>query len=116
MTKPEDAVAAARAELERLRAAGRYGEPEGGLTVEPTDRVSRAQLLEWALIEPDLSELRSTRRGGAPITAVKRLLLRGLQQYHNELIAEQTRFNIHVLRRLFELEDRLDELEQQQPS
>jgi hypothetical protein len=111
MTKPEDAVAAARAELERLRAAGRYGEPEGGLTVEPTDRVSRAQLLEWALIEPDLSELRSTRRGGAPITAVKRLLLRGLQQYHNELIAEQTRFNVHVLRRLFELEDRLDELD-----
>ena len=111
MTKPEDAVAAARAELERLRAAGRYGEPEGGLTVEPTDRVSRAQLLEWALIEPDLSELRSTRRGGAPISAVKRLLLRGLQQYHNELIAEQTRFNVHVLRRLFELEDRLDELD-----
>ncbi len=111
MTKPEDAVAAARAELERLRAAGRYGEPEGGLTVEPTDRVSRAQLLEWALIEPDVSELRSTRRGGAPITAVKRLLLRGLQQYHNELIAEQTRFNVHVLRRLFELEERLDELD-----
>ncbi len=113
--KPEDAIAAARTELERLKAAGRYAEPHGGLTVEPTDRVSRAQLLEWALIEPDASELRSTRRGGAPITAVKRLLLRGLQQYHNELIAEQTRFNIHVLRRLFELEDKLDELEQQRP-
>ncbi len=108
---PEEALAAARAELERLKAAGRYAEPEGGLTVEPTDRVSRAQLLEWALIEPDGTELRATRRGGAPITAVTRLLQRGLQQYHNELIAEQTRFNIHVLRRLFELEDRLDELE-----
>ena len=111
MMEPEDAIAAARAELERLKAAGRYAEPEGGLTVEPTDRVSRAQLLEWALIEPDVGELRSTRRGGAPITALKRLLLRGLQQYHNELIAEQTRFNIHVLRRLFELEERLDEIE-----
>ena len=109
--RPEEAIAAARAEVDRLKAAGRYAEPRGGLTVAPTDRVSRAQLLEWALIEPDVSELRSTRRAGAPITAVKRLLLRGLQQYHNELLAEQTRFNIHVLRRLLELEERLDELE-----
>jgi len=109
--RPEEAIAAARAEVERLKALGRYAEPEGGLTVEPTDRVSRAQLLEWALIEPDVSELRSTRRGGAPITALKRLLLRGLQQYHNELTYQQSRFNIHVLRKLLEIEERLERLE-----
>ena len=109
--KPEDALAEARAEVERLKALGRYDEPAGGLTIEPLDQVTRAQLLEWALIEPDLTKLRSTRRYGAPITWVKRLLLRGLQQYHNEVSYQQTRFNIHVLRKVLELEDRIEKLE-----
>jgi hypothetical protein len=109
--RPEDAVAQARAEVERLKALGRYAEPAEGLRIEPLDQVTRAQLLEWALIEPDLSKLRSTRRGGAPITWVKRMLLRGLQQYHNEVNYQQTRFNIHVLRKLLELEDRIESLE-----
>src|SRR5688500_9613847 len=100
--RPEDALAQARAEVERLKAAGRYLESPEGLEIEPMDQVTRAQLLEWALLEPDLSKLRSTRRGGAPITWVKRLLLRGLQQYHNELNYQQSRFNIHVLRKLLE--------------
>ena len=109
--RPEDAVSAARAEVERLKALGRYGEPEGGLHVEPAEAVSRAQLLEWALIEPDLSLMRSTRRGGRPITWVKRQLLRGLQQYHNEVNSQQVRFNIHLLRKVLELEDRIEKLE-----
>jgi hypothetical protein len=109
--KPEDAVAHARAEVERLKELGHYGEPADGLRIEALEEVSRAQLLEWALIEPDISKLRSTRRGGAPITWVKRMLLRGLQQYHNELTSQQTRFNIHLLRRVLELEDRIEKLE-----
>ena len=109
--RPEDALAQARAEVERLKAAGRYLEPQGGLEIEPLDQVARAQLLEWALIEPDLSELRSTRRFGAPVTWVKRMLLRGLQQYHNEAHSQQTRFNIHLLRKVLELEDRIEQLE-----
>ena len=109
--KPEDSVAAARAEVERLKALGRYGEPEGGLEIEPLEHVTRAQLLEWALIEPDLSLMRSTRRGGRPITWVKRLLLRGMQQYHNEVNSQQVRFNIHLLRKVLELEDRIEKLE-----
>ena len=109
--RPEDAVAQARAEVERLKALGRYAEPAEGLTIEPLDQVTRAQLLEWALIEPDVSKLRSTRRHGAPITWVKRLLLRGLQQYHNEVTYQQTRFNLHVLRKVLELEDRIEKLE-----
>jgi len=83
----------------------------GAVRIEPLDQVSRAQLLEWALIEPDVSKMRSTRRGGKPITWVKRLLLRGLQQYHNEVTYQQTRFNIHVLRKLLELEERVERLE-----
>ncbi|MEA2295806.1 MAG: hypothetical protein QOE86_3445 [Solirubrobacteraceae bacterium] len=114
--KPEDALAAARAEVDRLKAAGGYAEPDAAaLRIEPIDRVTQAQLLEWALIEPDVSTLRSTRRGGAPITWVKRMLLRGLQQYHNEVMFQQTRFNIHLLRRVLELEGRIDELEKRAP-
>ncbi len=109
--RPEDALAAAMAEAERRRAAGGYAEAGGAVRIEPLDQVSRAQLLEWALIEPDLTKMRSTRRAGAPITWVKRLLLRGLQQYHNEVTYQQTRFNIHVLRKVLELEERVERLE-----
>jgi hypothetical protein len=112
--KPEDALAAAMAEAERRRAAGGYAEPEdGAAAIEPTDRVTSAQLLEWALIEPDVSKLRSTRRGGAPITWLKRLLLRGLQQYHNEVNYQQTRFNLQLLRKIVELEERVEKLEKE---
>ena len=34
------------------------------------------------------------------------MLLRGLQQYFNELTAQQTRFNLHLLVHVAELEDR----------
>jgi hypothetical protein len=109
--KPEEALGEARRRAAELRAQGAYAEAGGDLRIEPLDQVTRGQLLEWALIEPDLSKLRSTRRGGAPITWVKRMLLRGLQQYHNEVTYQQTRFNIHLLRKLLELEDRIERLE-----
>ena len=109
--RPEDAPAAAMAEAERRRAVGGYAEPEGPLRIEPVDHVTRAQLLEWAVIEPDLANVRSTRPRGAPITWLKRMLLRALQQYHNEVNHQQTRFNLHVLRTLLELEERVERLE-----
>jgi hypothetical protein len=115
--RPEDALAAARAEVERLKAAGGYSEGDvASLRIEPLDRVTQAQLLEWALIEPDAANVRSTRRYGAPVTWVKRMLLRGLQQYHNEVLFQQSRFNIQLLRRVFELEERIDELEKRSGS
>jgi len=113
--KPEDAVAAARAEVARRKAEGGYAESGGELTIEPMDQVSRAMLMEWALVEPDMDKLRSTRRLGGPITWLKRLLARGLQQYHNEVNYQQTRFNIHVLRKLIELEDRVERVERREP-
>ena len=109
--KPEDALAEARRRAAEIRAAGGYAELHDELRIEPLDQVTRAQLLEWALIEPDITKLRSTRRLGRPITWVKRLLLRGLQQHYNEVNHQQTRFNIHVLRKLLELEDRIERLE-----
>ena len=111
--RPEDALKAATDAAAERRAQGGYAEPPGAGAIEPLDQVTRAQLLEWALVEPDLSKLRSTRRAGAPITWVKRQLLRGLQQYHNEINYQQTRFNIHVLRKLLELEDRVERLERE---
>lgn len=109
--KPEDAVERARRSAAEARARGEYAQDLRGFGVAPTDRVSVEQLMEWAVVEPDLSHMRSTRRFGAPITFAKRLLLRGLQQYFNELTMLQARFNLHLLVRMTELEDRVIALE-----
>ena len=112
--RPEDALEHARREAARKRAAGGYGEDEDAvreLEDAITGPVTSQQLREWALIDVDASLLRSTRRGGAPVTGLKRLLLRLLRQYTRELEAQQTRFNVGVLGRLQELERRVAELE-----
>lgn len=102
--RPEDALAAAR---EAAARAGHDVAALEGLQVAPTDRVAVEQLLEWAVIEPDPGLLRSTRRLGRPITWVKRLARRALQQELDQLAGQQTRFNLHVLQRVVELEERL---------
>ena len=110
MTSPEDARREARLAASARRAEGGYtGVGSGGsldasiLDGEP----SRELLSEWAVIDIDTDGLvYSTRRAGAPITAVKRLLMRLLRQYLVELEARQTRFNIAVLARLDALEER----------
>ena len=104
--KPEEALAAARA-----AAARTSYEDVPGLRIEPTDRVSLEQLMEWAVIEPSVDDVRSTRRFGGPITWVKRRLVHALRQYHGQILAEQTRFNMHVMVQIAELEDRLARLE-----
>ncbi|MGH2866407.1 MAG: hypothetical protein ACRDNK_02405 [Solirubrobacteraceae bacterium] len=118
MTEPEDAIEVARAALAAQRAAGVYGEGGGGPTeatrtgpTPPTSAGTRRKLLEWAFVEPEARVLRSTRRYGAPITAVKRLLLRALAQYHGDLVANQTRFNLTLLAHLDRLEERIETLE-----
>lgn len=116
MTRPEEALEAARAAAERKRRAGSYGEGEHGLgdsierSIAP-ERPGTDQLKEWSLIEVDPSLIYSTRRLGAPMTGLKRLLLRLLHQYTNELEAQQTRFNVALLAHLRELEQRLERLE-----
>lgn len=110
MTDPEHAVEQARAAAAALRGRGAY--PEASATTpEQQTTTTPAKLLEWALIEPDLRDVRSTRRFGAPVTAFKRLLLRLLEQYHAELNAQQTRFNVSVLGQLRALEERIEALE-----
>jgi hypothetical protein len=108
MTEPEQAVERARAAAAAMRERGAYTDA----TAPAQETVTTpAKLLEWALIEPDLRDVRSTRRLGAPVTALKRLLVRLLEQYHAELNAQQTRFNVAVLGQLRELEERIEELE-----
>jgi hypothetical protein len=106
--RPEDAVGAARA-----AAAKRDDALPAGMTIEPTERVSIEQLMEWAAIEPDPDLMRSTRRLGAPITWAKRQLVHVMRQYLRELQSQQTRFNLNVLIRVAELEDRVARLEEQ---
>jgi hypothetical protein len=109
--KPEDALPRARAELERQRAAGAYEEDLGDLRVPPDERLSIERLMEWGVIEPDLDLVTSTRRFGAPIGWLKRTLEHMLRQYHRQLESQQTRFNLHLLTRIAELEDRIGDLE-----
>lgn len=111
MSTPEAALAQARAAAASMRAAGAYGEERSDFQVRPSGETTTEKLFEWAWIEPDLRDVRSTRRLGAPITALKRLLLRLLAQYHGELIAEQTRFNVYLVGHVGRLEERIDELE-----
>jgi hypothetical protein len=111
VTTPEQALEQARAAAAAARQDGAYGRTE--TRIEPLSQAppSYGRLLEWALIDPDLGDVRSTRRWGAPITLLKRGLLRLLAQYHAELIAEQTRFNVNVLYYLRGLEERIEKLE-----
>jgi hypothetical protein len=93
--RPEDALTHAR------RVAAEHAAttiPSGGLEVERSAQPSDDQLLQWAVIEPDLREVRSTRRGpvGALVTAVKQGLLRLMGQYHAQVTSTQSRINVHL--------------------
>ena len=114
--EPERAIELARERAAAARARGAYADDLSGFAIAPTDRISTETLMEWAVIEPDERLMRSTRRLGAPITWVKRLLLRGLQQHFNELTSQQSRFNLHVLVHVAELEDRVRRLEERRSS
>ena len=107
---PLHAVERARERAARARAAGGYADLPG-FSIAPRDRISTDRLMEWAVLEPDESIMRSTRRWGRPITRVKQLLVHVLRQYHGELTADQTRFNMHLLVYVAELEDRIARLE-----
>src|SRR3954447_5800778 len=97
---PEEAIARAH------RAS--FGEDFSGFRVEPTDELTIEKLMEWAVIETDPDLVRSTRRLGGPITWFKRLLRRMLSQELGQAYAQQSRFNLMVVTRLQELEDRRD--------
>jgi hypothetical protein len=111
MKDPEQALAAAR----RAAAAGAAGdetEPDGAAWSLESSSVSTRRLAEWAIIEPEPSQVYSTRRYGRPITAVKLLLVRMLRQYIGQMSAQQSRFNAHMAAHVMRLEERVIELEE----
>jgi hypothetical protein len=114
MTRPEDAAGRAREAAARKRAAGGYAAArlEGLEESIVSARPSMELLSRWAVIEVEPEVLYSTRRAGAPVTALKRLLLRLLRQYHVEAESRQTRFNIALLTSVQELERRVRRLEE----
>ncbi len=115
MTGPEEAIETARERAAQRQArAGDIGDEPAGLEASITaERPSLELLSEWSVIEVDSSDIYSTRRAGAPITALKHLLLRLLGQYHRQLEARQTRFNIALLSHFRDLEERVARLERQ---
>jgi hypothetical protein len=113
VTSPDDAVARARAAAAEARARGDYQEPKPSFEVEPASRINDWRLMEWAMIEPDAAVARSTRRLGAPITWLKRGLLRLLRQYNDDIAGQQSRFNAHVAAHVMSLDDRVRALEEE---
>ena len=111
MKAPEDALREARRRATDEPAA--LTESDGGVeSTEDARRASLRRLATWAVIEPEEAEVYSTRRLGAPITLLKRLLVRLLRQYLVQISAQQSRFNAHVAAHVISLEDRVLALEQ----
>jgi hypothetical protein len=110
--RPEDALDHAR-RLAAEHAATTI--PEGGLEVRRADQPSDDQLLQWAVIEPDLRHVRSTRRGpiGRTITAVKQGQLRLMGQYHAQVTSTQSRINVHLSLRATLLRDEINLLREE---
>jgi hypothetical protein len=112
VSSPERALEQARREAARMRAAGAYAElPDAPEPEGAPPAAGPLSLYRWGQIEPDLAEVRSTRRLGAPVTALKRALLRLLLQYHVQLTAQQTRFNLALLTHIDRLQERVAQLE-----
>jgi hypothetical protein len=107
---PEDALERAREAARAAGAAAPAGEEAAKLeeAIAP-GKPSYEVLQEWARIEVGPDQIYSTRRFGRPLTLVKRGLLRFLRQYTRASEAQQTRFNLAVLARLRDLEERLGE-------
>jgi hypothetical protein len=112
---PERALERARARAAEAREAGEYGDAERFSALETTPGKDLLRLNEWAFLEVDHSQIYSTRRFGAPITLLKRGLLRLLRQYHGQLLAQQTRFNLHLLGEVGRLQARVARLERGLP-
>jgi hypothetical protein len=111
LSTPEEALSEARRRAVAARAAGEYTEADHLPAVDRSQPNNLVRLYELALIEVSPDEIRSTRRLGAPITLLKRLLGRLLMQYHNELSGHQSRFNYEALVYIAHLERRVSELE-----
>jgi hypothetical protein len=104
--EPQEALEAAR-----RAASGADEEPGGAAWTLEDPTLSTRRLVEWAILSPDEAKVYSTRRYGRPVTLFKRMLVRMLRQYLNEVSAQQSRFNAAVAAHVMRLEQRVEELE-----
>jgi hypothetical protein len=107
----ENAAAEAARRASAARADGRYADADEIERLGTDERGGLDLLHDWAMIEVDQEGVRSTRALGAPITRLKRSLVRLLVQYHGEQEAQISRFNLHLVGYVGALEDRIAELE-----
>ena len=107
MKDPREALDAAR-----RAASHRSGDTARLDAIEPgSSTLDSRRLMDWAIIEPERAKVYSTRRYGRPITVFKRLLVRLLRQYLDEVSAQQSRFNAQVAAHVMRIEERLTALE-----
>lgn len=111
MSTPEEALERAREAAERKRERGEYAPRQPGALAESITAPDPELIGDWAVIAVDPDRVYSTRALGAPVTGLKKLLMRLLRQYTVELEAQQTRFNIALFSQLRELERRVSALE-----
>lgn len=112
MTEPLEALGRARDAAEAGRERGDYEEGAVSLEAGPVTRISDTKLAEWALINPPLDRVYSTRRFGAPITVAKRAVVRAIRQYLGEAAAQESRFNSLATAHILVLEERVRLLEE----
>jgi hypothetical protein len=106
---PDEALTEARRRAAAQHAPG----DDGAEWTLDNSTVPTRRLAAWAIIDPEAVELYSTRRFGGPLTALKRLLVRFLSQYFNQVTAQQSRFNAEVTAHLVRLDQRVRALEEQ---
>lgn len=109
MTRPEEAPALARERAATARARGGYALDLSESPPQPPDVLG--ELLDLAAMEPDLSEARSTRALGAPVTFGKQALVRALWQYTDQLLGQRRGYHVALARKLSELDERVRRLE-----
>jgi hypothetical protein len=107
MKDPREALDAARS-----AAGSSEGADLDSLSLDE-EFVSARRLAEWAIIEPEPERVYSTRAYGKPITWLKRMLIRLLDQYLGQMSAQQSRFNAHLAAHVMRLEERVEQLERE---
>jgi hypothetical protein len=116
-SSPVDAAAvvfAIRDEVARRRAAGEYPQALLDRLDAEFDPVGPEQPLESMAHLETVRPLGSPRRRlGRGAVIAKRAVRRGIAWYVRPLAEDQTRFNFAVVRRLYELENRLARLEEE---
>ena len=111
---PQEVVASIKADVARRRTAGEYPEELLRRLEAEFTPVDAAPPLEAMAHLETVRPLGSTRAvGGRAAVAAKRAVRRAIAWYVRPITEDQTRFNFSVVRRLYQLEERIAALEEE---